>query len=71
MVTHLLLLILGLGIFWLGLKIQEEVYRLSVAVMGTMCFVWGFSITPMSLQLLIEGFVILPIALISLRTFGN
>lgn len=52
--TCLPLILLGMGILWFGLRLQEEVLLIAAALTGGACLVWGFAMTPSSLQLLAE-----------------
>jgi uncharacterized membrane protein (DUF485 family) len=48
--SYLVLLVIGLGAIWLGLKIREEVYRIAVVFSGVMLLVMGFVLSPSVVQ---------------------
>jgi hypothetical protein len=48
--AYLVLLIIGLGAIWLGLKIREEVYRIAVVLSGVMLLIVGFVLSPSIVQ---------------------
>lgn len=52
--TYLLFLIIGFAIIWFAIKIEEEVLRISAAIMGSLITIWGFSLSPTSFQVAIE-----------------
>ena len=52
--TYLLFLTIGFIIIWLAIKIKEEVYRISAVIIGTLCSIWGFSLSPIQFQIAIE-----------------
>ena len=51
--TYLLFLTIGLAIIWLAIKIEEEVLRISAAIMGSLITFWGFTLCPTAFQILI------------------
>ena len=68
---YLLLLTTGLGIIWVGIKTQEDVYRLAAAVTGAICLVWGFALTPVPFQLLVEVLLVISTFSICVRCWGS
>ena len=48
--THCILFLLGLAIFWIGFKTTEEVYRLALAAVGLLTSVWGYLSSPSLFQ---------------------
>lgn len=52
--TYLVLLTVGLGTIWAGLRIAEEVYRIALVATGLICLAWGFTLSPDPVQLFIE-----------------
>ncbi|MBV6624938.1 MAG: hypothetical protein KI793_18755 [Rivularia sp. (in: Bacteria)] len=52
--NYLLFLIVGLAIIWFSIKIEEEVLRISAAIAGTLITVWGFSLSPTTIQIAVE-----------------
>jgi membrane protein YdbS with pleckstrin-like domain len=47
--SYLIFLAIGLGIIWWGLKIKEEIFQISSAIIGALFLVWGLILTPQSL----------------------
>jgi hypothetical protein len=39
--SYLIFLAIGLGIIWWGLKIKEEIFQISSAIIGALFLVWG------------------------------
>jgi hypothetical protein len=52
--TYLIFLLIGLGIIWIGLRTGEEIVRIAAAIAGAILLIWGFALTPLPLQLLVE-----------------
>ncbi|MBD1870331.1 hypothetical protein H6F88_26710 [Oculatella sp. FACHB-28] len=52
--AYSIFLLMGLGIIWVGLKTGEEIIRIAAAIAGAILLVWGFALTPLSLQLFVE-----------------
>lgn len=52
--AYLLFLIIGFAIVWFAIKIEEEVLRISAAIMGSLITIWGFSLSPTPFQIAIE-----------------
>ncbi len=52
--VYLIFLGIGLAIIILGLKTNEEVVRLSSAIIGTIFLIWGLTITPQPVLLAAE-----------------
>ncbi|MDM9380434.1 hypothetical protein QUB80_06925 [Chlorogloeopsis sp. ULAP01] len=48
--SYLVLLFIGLGAIWLGLKVREEVYRIAVVFSGVMLLIMGFVLSPSVVQ---------------------
>lgn len=65
--TYILILTIGLVFIAIGLKIKEEVYRLSAAFIGTIILIWGFTLTPTTFQIVVEVGIILSVFSICLR----
>ncbi|MBD0268217.1 MAG: hypothetical protein ICV77_07970 [Cyanobacteria bacterium Co-bin8] len=53
--SHLILIGLGVVIIWLGFKIAEEVYQIALISTGAIAFAWGFAISPAELQFVLEA----------------
>ncbi|MBD2258146.1 hypothetical protein [Pseudanabaena sp. FACHB-2040] len=53
--SHLILIGLGVVIIWLGFKIAEEVYQIALISTGAIAFAWGFAISPVELQFALEA----------------
>ena len=69
--TCLILLTIGLGFIWLGLKTSEEVYRLTAAAVGTVLLVLGLFATPLQFQLLVEVISVVAVFRICLRCLDD
>jgi hypothetical protein len=52
--TYLLFLTIGFAIIWFAIKIEEEVLRISAAIMGSLITIWSFSLSPTPFQIAIE-----------------
>jgi hypothetical protein len=52
--AYLIFLLSGLGIIWIGLRTGEEIVRIAAAIAGAILLIWGFALTPLPLQLLVE-----------------
>ena len=50
--TYILLLIVSLAAVWIYWQTSQDIFVL-LALAGLGCFVWGFSLAPWSIQLLI------------------
>ncbi|MUG92441.1 hypothetical protein F7734_08210 [Scytonema sp. UIC 10036] len=68
--TGIVLLIIGLGIFFLGLSTKDEINRIAALVAGVICLVWGFALSPLSIQLLVETVSVLAAFLVCMRCLG-
>ena len=66
-VTYLILLGFGLGIIWLGLKTEDEVYRLGAVIGGAIFLVWGFALTPSQFQIFIEAIALIAVFPVCMR----
>lgn len=64
---YILILAMGLACILIGLRIEEEVYRLSAAFIGAIVLIWGFTLTPATLQVIVEIGIILSVFSICLR----
>ncbi len=64
---YALILAIGLSFIVVGLKIQEEVYRLSAAFIGTIILIWGFTLTPTTFQVIVELGIVLSVFSICVR----
>jgi VIT1/CCC1 family predicted Fe2+/Mn2+ transporter len=65
--TYLILLAVGIGIIWVGLRSKDEVYRLASGVTGAIFLIWGFALTPSQLQFLVEAITLVAIFPICMR----
>ncbi|KYC35541.1 hypothetical protein WA1_06880 [Scytonema hofmannii PCC 7110] len=68
--TGILLFIIGLGICFLGLRTKDEINRIAALVAGAIALVWGFALTPLSFQLLIEIVSVFAAFLVCMRCLG-
>jgi hypothetical protein len=66
----IVLLIIGLGIFFLGLNTKDEINRIAALVAGVIALVWGFALSPLSFQLLVEIVSVLAAFLVCMRCLG-
>ncbi len=44
---------MSLGALWVFFKTSQDVYTVLAAAVGVICFIWGFALAPMHLQLLL------------------
>lgn len=65
--NYILILAIGLIFIFIGLKINEEVYRLSGAFIGSIILIWGFTLTPATFQTIVETGIILSVFSICVR----
>ncbi|MBD2680560.1 MULTISPECIES: hypothetical protein [Nostoc] len=68
--VSLILLLIGLGISFLAWKTQDEIHRIASMVTGTISLVWGFSLAPLSFQLLFEIISVLAAFSVCMRCLG-
>ncbi len=68
--TSLVLLLIGLGILFLAWKTQDEIHRIASMVAGTISLIWGFSLAPLSFQLLFEIISVLAAFSVCMRCLG-
>lgn len=69
--TYLFLLTIGLGVVWGGIRIKDEVYRLTAAIAGAILLVWGLALTPTPFQIIAEVIAIFSIFSICVRCWGR
>ncbi|MEM9927967.1 MAG: hypothetical protein AAF915_30325 [Cyanobacteria bacterium P01_D01_bin.50] len=69
--TYLLFLIVGLSIIWLALKIKEEVFRISAAIIGSLITIWSFSLSPTPFQVAIEFAGVISVFSFCMRCWGK
>jgi len=65
--THLIFLVVGIGLVWISIKFKDDVYRLATAISGAIFIVWGFALTPLQFQLPIEALVLILVFPLCLR----
>jgi hypothetical protein len=65
--AYLMLLLAGLGIVWFGLKTREEIYQIAAAIAAAILLIWGFALTPLPLQLLVEAIAVTAIFSVCVR----
>jgi hypothetical protein len=68
--TGFVLLAVGLGTFAMALITKDEINRIAVMVAGAIFLVWGFALTPLPFQLLVEISILVPVSFICLRCLG-
>jgi hypothetical protein len=64
---YLIFLGIGLGVIIWGLRTNEEVVRLSSAIIGAIFLVWGLTMTPQPILLSAEIVAVIAIFRICLR----
>jgi hypothetical protein len=65
-----ILLAVGLGAFVMALSTKDDVNRIAVMVAGSIFLVWGFALTPLPFQLLVEISILVPVFSICMRCLG-
>ncbi|WP_276751397.1 hypothetical protein [Chlorogloeopsis fritschii] len=70
LISSLVLLLIGLGTFWLALSTKDEINRVAAVVAGTISLIWGFTLAPLQLQLLIEIVSVLATFFVCMRCLG-
>jgi hypothetical protein len=68
--NYLLLLSVGLGVVWGGIRLKDEADRLTVAITGAILLVWGLTLTPTHFQVLAGVLAVFAIFSICLRCWG-
>ncbi|MBC1238364.1 hypothetical protein [Nostoc sp. 2RC] len=66
----LVLLLIGLGVLFLGWKTRDEIHRIASLVTGTIALIWGFSLAPLSFQLISEIISVLAAFSLCMRCLG-
>ena len=64
---YVLILVIGLIFILIGLKTEEEVYRLSAAFIASIILIWGFTLTPTTFQFVVEVGIMLSVFSICVR----
>jgi hypothetical protein len=64
---YLVFLLAGLGIIGIGLRTGEEVVRIAAAIAGSILLIWGFALTPLPFQLLVEAISIMAVFSVCVR----
>jgi hypothetical protein len=54
----------------MALITKDEINRIAVMVAGAIFLVWGFALTPLPFQLLVEISILVPVSFICLRCLG-
>lgn len=52
--TSLVLWAIGFSVFWIGVRLDEEVLLIVAAIVGSAFILWGLVSAPMAIQLVIE-----------------
>jgi hypothetical protein len=68
--TGFIFLIIGLGIFLLALNTKDEINRITSVVSGAICLIWGYALTPMHFQLLVEISLVIAAFSVCIRCLG-
>jgi hypothetical protein len=63
MLMNVLLLPIGLWAVWTGIKVCEQVHGIALVLTGLIVLIWGLTLSPLWLQILVE------VALIALGQF--
>ncbi|HEY9727350.1 MAG TPA: hypothetical protein V6D50_12950 [Chroococcales cyanobacterium] len=58
MLGNILLLGIGLWAVWTGLKTCEQVHGIALVITGLILVIWGLTLAPLWLQVLVEIFLI-------------
>ena len=68
--SSLILLLIGLGTFFLAFNTKDEISRLTAMISGTILLIWGLALAPLQFQLLIEIVSVLASFSICMRCLG-
>ncbi|MFW9259558.1 MULTISPECIES: hypothetical protein [Nostoc] len=68
--SSLVLLLLGLGIFLFAWRSKDEIHRIAAMVTGTIALIWGFSLAPLSFQLVFEIISVVAAFFVCMRCLG-
>jgi membrane protein implicated in regulation of membrane protease activity len=66
----LVLLLIGLGIFFLAFNTKDEIHRITAMVSGTISLVWGLALAPLAFQLVVEIVSVLAAFSVCMRCLG-
>ncbi|MBD2256677.1 hypothetical protein [Pseudanabaena sp. FACHB-2040] len=58
---------LGFGIFWLGLRFDDEVLVIVSALVGSILVIWGLTSAPLPLQLFVEVSCVVALSFVCMR----
>ncbi|WP_346289869.1 hypothetical protein [Sphaerothrix gracilis] len=56
--TYLILLALGFSLLMVSIRLKDEVFVIAATLTGLALLVWGFALTPSSLQLVVESLLV-------------
>ncbi len=68
--SSLVLLLIGLGSFYLAFKAEDEINRITAMISGTIFLIWGLALAPLAFQLLIEIVSVLAAFSVCMRCLG-
>ncbi|MBG1239898.1 hypothetical protein F8R90_01195 [Nostoc sp. NZL] len=68
--SSVVLLLIGLGTFFLAWKTKDEINRIAAMVAGTISLVWGFALAPVSFQLVFEIISVLAAFFVCMHCLG-
>lgn len=68
--NYLLLLTVGLGVVWAGIRVKDEIYRLTAMIAGAILLIWGLALTPIHFQVIAEVVAVFSIFSICIRCWG-
>ena len=55
----ILLILMGLGLFYASRKLTEEVYRILSLLFALFCLIWGVTMSPLLIQLTVFSLIAL------------
>lgn len=55
--ASIVLLTIGMGMIWTGIKFRDEVGQITGFVCGVICLIWGFALTTPTIQIPLEIFL--------------
>jgi hypothetical protein len=68
--TGFVVLIIGIATFLLALNTKDEINRITFVVGGGIFLIWGYALTPLQFQLLVEIFSVIVAFSVCMRCLG-
>ncbi|MEH1791093.1 MULTISPECIES: hypothetical protein [unclassified Nostoc] len=68
--SSVVLLLIGLGTSFFAWRSKDEIHRIAAMLAGTISLVWGFSLAPVSFQLVFEIISVLAAFFVCMRCLG-